>query len=100
MIHFVESAYAELTTAILESGGAKVFTQRAFEPVGLWYCNKLEFIHDRRRQCADAMASSCMIPHIFAKTHPKYKTPHLAIILIGVLSIISLFWTRDVGVER
>ena len=41
-----------------------------------------------------AMAGSYMIPHVFAKTHPKYKTPQLALILIGILSIVSLFFGR------
>lgn len=41
-----------------------------------------------------AMADSYMIPHIFSKTHPKYKTPYLALILIGLISIISLFFGR------
>lgn len=41
-----------------------------------------------------AMADAYMIPHIFSKTHPKYKTPHLALGLIGGLSIISLFFGR------
>jgi len=41
-----------------------------------------------------SMADSCMIPHVFAKTHPKYKTPHLALILIGIISIASLFCGR------
>lgn len=41
-----------------------------------------------------AMANSQMIPTIFAKTHPKYKTPYYALILIGFLSIVSLFFGR------
>ena len=41
-----------------------------------------------------AMADSYMIPHVFSKTHPKYKTPHLALILVGALSILSLFFGR------
>lgn len=41
-----------------------------------------------------SMADSYMIPHIFAKTHSKYKTPYLALILIGVISIVSLFFGR------
>ncbi len=41
-----------------------------------------------------SMASSHMIPNIFSKIHSKYKTPYLALILIGFLSIISLFFGR------
>ena len=41
-----------------------------------------------------AMADSYMIPHVFSKTHSKYKTPHLALILIGGTSILSLFFGR------
>ena len=42
-----------------------------------------------------AMADSCMIPYVFSKTHPKYKTPHLSLMLIGALSIISVFFGRE-----
>ncbi len=41
-----------------------------------------------------SMADSYMIPHVFSKTHSKYKTPHLALLLIGGLSAISLFFGR------
>jgi APA family basic amino acid/polyamine antiporter len=41
-----------------------------------------------------AMADSYMIPHIFSQTHSKYKTPHLTLILIGGISIFSLFFGR------
>lgn len=41
-----------------------------------------------------AMADSYMIPHIFSKTHSKYKTPYLSLILIGSISIFSLFFGR------
>lgn len=41
-----------------------------------------------------AMANSYMIPHMFAKTHSRYKTPYFALIAIGGISIISLFFGR------
>lgn len=41
-----------------------------------------------------SMAESKMIPGIFAKLHPKYKTPTTALILIGVLSLIAPFFGR------
>lgn len=41
-----------------------------------------------------SMADSYMIPHVFSRTHLKYKTPHLSLILIGIISIISLFCGR------
>lgn len=43
-----------------------------------------------------AMAESGMIPAVFAKLHPRYKTPHVAIVFIGVLSCISPFFGRTV----
>lgn len=43
----------------------------------------------------ESMASSYMIPHVFCKKHKKYQTPYLSLILIGVLSIISLFFGRQ-----
>lgn len=42
-----------------------------------------------------ALAESYMIPHCFAKLHLKYNTPILALLLIGVLSIISPFFGRS-----
>jgi amino acid transporter len=41
-----------------------------------------------------SMAESNMIPKVFAKLHPKFKTPVLAIGLIGVLSVIAPFFGR------
>ena len=41
-----------------------------------------------------SMAESYMIPHTFAKLHDKYKTPVNALLLIGVLSIVALFFGR------
>lgn len=43
----------------------------------------------------ESMASSYMIPHVFGKKHKKYQTPYLSLILIGILSIISLFFGRQ-----
>ena len=51
-----------------------------------------------------SMADSKMIPESFAKLHPKYKTPINALLLIGILTILSplagrqmLVWACDVG---
>lgn len=41
-----------------------------------------------------AMADSYMIPHLFSRTHSKYKTPYLALVLIGAISVVSLFFGR------
>lgn len=43
----------------------------------------------------ESMASSYMIPNIFCKKHNKYGTPYIALILIGLLSIISLFFGKQ-----
>lgn len=42
-----------------------------------------------------AMAESGMIPKIFGKRHEKYDTPIVAILFIGVLSILSPFMGRQ-----
>jgi len=51
-----------------------------------------------------SMAESYMIPYMFAKLHPKYKTPVNALYLIGFLSCIAPFagrkmlvWIVDAG---
>ncbi|MDL5361044.1 APC family permease [Halalkalicoccus sp. NIPERK01] len=36
-----------------------------------------------------AMAESGMLPSFLAKTHPEYNTPHTAIVLIGVSSVLA-----------
>lgn len=42
-----------------------------------------------------ALAESYMIPHCFSKLHPKYNTPVLSLLLIGVLSVISPFFGKS-----
>lgn len=51
-----------------------------------------------------SMAESYMIPYMFAKLHPKYKTPVNALYLIGFLSCVAPFagrkmlvWIVDAG---
>ncbi len=41
-----------------------------------------------------SLAESYMVPHVFAKVHPKYKTPVTALVLVGALSIGSVFCGR------
>ncbi len=41
-----------------------------------------------------SMAEAHMIPSTFGKLHEKYKTPTNAILLVGLLSIISVFFGR------
>ena len=43
-----------------------------------------------------ALAETGMIPRVFAKVHPRYKTPYVAILFIGVLSCISPFFGRTI----
>lgn len=37
-----------------------------------------------------SMAEDCSLPSTFGKVHPKYKTPHHAIILVGVINFILI----------
>lgn len=41
-----------------------------------------------------SMAESYMIPRVFAKLHPKHKTPINALILIGILTMLAPFAGR------
>lgn len=43
-----------------------------------------------------AMAKSEMLPSFLGKLHPKYKTPYMAILFIGVLSCLSPFFGRTI----
>lgn len=42
-----------------------------------------------------SMAESYMVPRVFAKLHPKHKTPVTALYLIGGLSVLSAFAGRS-----
>ena len=51
-----------------------------------------------------ALSEIKLIPEVFSKLHPKYKTPYISIIFVGVLSMIAPFfgqqmltWLTDVG---
>lgn len=41
-----------------------------------------------------SMAESYMIPKVFSKLHPQYRTPVVALCLIGLLSVIAPFFGR------
>ncbi|MYD98367.1 MAG: amino acid permease, partial [Gammaproteobacteria bacterium] len=43
-----------------------------------------------------ALAESGALPAAFAKLHPRFRTPHLAIVVLGVLSCISPFFGRTI----
>lgn len=45
-----------------------------------------------------SMAESYMIPKVFAKLHPKHKTPVNALILIGVITMVAPFAGREMMV--
>lgn len=36
------------------------------------------------------MAEDSSLPSVFAKVHPKYKTPHMAILLVGVINFLLI----------
>ena len=42
-----------------------------------------------------SMAEANMIPPVFGKLHREYKTPTNAILLVGMLSVISVFFGRS-----
>ncbi len=51
-----------------------------------------------------ALAESGMLPRVFARLHPRFHTPHIAILAIGALSVLSplfgrtiLVWLIDAG---
>lgn len=43
-----------------------------------------------------ALAESGMLPEVFARLHPRYRTPYWAILLIGFLCCISPFFGRTI----
>tara|TARA_R110002073_G_scaffold122195_1_gene265174 strand:- start:187 stop:1584 length:1398 start_codon:yes stop_codon:yes gene_type:complete len=43
-----------------------------------------------------ALSKSGMIPGIFSKIHPRYQTPYVSILFIGILSCISPFFGRTI----
>lgn len=42
-----------------------------------------------------SMARAHMIPSLFGEMHPEYKTPINAVLLVGILSMISVFFGRS-----
>lgn len=65
MIYFVGLAYAELTTAMPESGGAKVFSQRAFGPIGSFICTWAIVLSYIGVVCFEACSLPTIIQYIF-----------------------------------
>jgi len=43
-----------------------------------------------------ALGESGMIPEVFSRIHPKYKTPYISILTIGLLSCLSPFFGRTI----
>ncbi|KGJ98004.1 APC family permease [Thalassotalea sp. ND16A] len=43
-----------------------------------------------------ALAQAQMLPAVFAKLHPKYNTPYMAILFIGLLCCISPFFGKTI----
>lgn len=43
-----------------------------------------------------ALSKSGMIPALFSKVHPRYQTPYVSILFIGILSCISPFFGRTI----
>lgn len=43
-----------------------------------------------------ALAETGMIPGAFARVHPRYKTPYVSILFIGLLSCLSPFFGRTI----
>ena len=43
-----------------------------------------------------ALSESGMLPTVFSRIHPKYQTPYVGIVFIGVLSCISPFFGRTI----
>lgn len=43
-----------------------------------------------------ALSESGMIPALFSRVHPRYRTPHVCIVFIGLLSCISPFFGRSI----
>ncbi len=43
-----------------------------------------------------ALGESGMIPDVFCRIHPRFKTPHISILVIGLLSCISPFFGRTI----
>jgi APA family basic amino acid/polyamine antiporter len=47
-----------------------------------------------------AMARDGMLPHLFAKVHPRFRTPYISTILIGVgAALLSAFLPEDLLIE-
>ena len=41
-----------------------------------------------------SMSKACMVPYVFSKVHPRFKSPVNALLLLGTLSVLSPFLGR------
>ena len=65
MIYFVGLVYAELTTALPENGGAKVFSQHAFGTIGSLICTWSIILSYIGVVCFEACSFPAIIQYIF-----------------------------------
>ena len=65
MIYFVGLVYAELTTALPENGGAKVFSQHAFGTIGSFICTWSIILSYIGVVCFEACSFPTIIQYIF-----------------------------------
>ena len=65
MIYFVGLVYAELTTALPENGGAKVFSQHAFGTIGSFICTWSIILSYIGVICFEACSFPTIIQYIF-----------------------------------
>lgn len=105
MIYFVGLVYAELTTAMPESGGAKVFTQRAFGTIGSFICTWAIIFSYIGVVCFEACSLPTIIQYIFPGFLKGYLYTiagfdiYLSWLIVAIAFAILITWVNIRGVK-
>jgi amino acid transporter len=77
-------SFTELTTSIPHAGGPFAYSKRAFGPTG-------GYLAGAATRQIFALAREAYLPSYFAGVHPRFKTPHRAILAGGMIGIAAIF---------
>lgn len=105
MIYFVGLVYAELTTALPENGGAKVFSQHAFGTIGSFICTWAIILSYIGVVCFEACSFPTIIQYIF----PRFLKGYLYTIagfdiyatwlVVAIISCVLITYINIKGVK-
>lgn len=105
MIYFVGLVYAELTTALPENGGAKVFSQHAFGTIGSFICTWSIILSYIGVVCFEACSFPTIIQYIFPGFLKGYLYTvagfdiYVTWLLVAIISCVLITYINIKGVK-